>query len=49
MIRLILTDLDHTLLHQDGSIPDKTLHILSECRKKGIRFAIATARDWIGE
>lgn len=48
MIRLILTDLDHTLLHQDGSIPDKTLHILSECRKKGIRFAIATARYWIG-
>lgn len=48
MIKLILTDLDHTLLHQDGSISDETLRVLSECRKKGIKFAIATARYWIG-
>lgn len=48
MIRMILTDLDHTLLKQDGSISDKTLQILAACRAKGIRFAIATARYWIG-
>ena len=48
MIRMILTDLDHTLLKQDGGISEKTLQVLSACRAKGIRFAIATARYWIG-
>lgn len=48
MIKLILTDLDHTLLRQDGSISDETLRILDECRSKGMLFAIATARYWIG-
>ena len=48
MIRMILTDLDHTLLRQDGSISGETLHVLEECREKGILFAIATARYWIG-
>ena len=48
MIRMILTDLDHTLLRQDGSISDKTLTVLENCRAKGILFAIATARYWIG-
>lgn len=48
MIRMILTDLDHTLLRQDGSISEKTLQILATCRANGIRFAIATARYWIG-
>ena len=48
MTKLILTDLDHTLLHQDGSISVETLRVLSECRDRGIKFAIATARYWIG-
>ena len=48
MIRMILTDLDHTLLKQDGSISEKTLRTIAACRTKGIRFAIATARYWIG-
>ena len=48
MIRLILTDLDHTLLRQDGSVSEKTLRVIGECREKGILFAIATARYWIG-
>lgn len=48
MIRMILTDLDHTLLKQDGSVSGKTLQILTACRTKEIRFAIATARYWIG-
>ena len=48
MTRLILTDLDHTLLRQNGSISEKTLRVLGECRAKGILFAIATARYWIG-
>ncbi len=48
MIRMILTDLDHTLLRQDGSISGETLRVLGDCRAKGILFAIATARYWIG-
>ena len=48
MIKMILTDLDHTLLREDGSISDETLKILSKCREHGILFAIATARYWIG-
>ena len=48
MIKLILTDLDHTLLRQDGSISDETLSVIKECRSRGILFAIATARYWIG-
>ena len=48
MHRLILTDLDHTLLKSDGSISDHTLDVLKRCREQGILFAIATARYWIG-
>lgn len=48
MIRMILTDLDHTLLKQDGSVSEKTLQVLAACRAKGILVAIATARYWIG-
>ena len=48
MVKLILTDLDHTLLREDGSVSDETLRVLDECRNKGILFAIATARYWIG-
>ncbi|MCR4863312.1 MAG: HAD family hydrolase [Ruminococcus sp.] len=48
MIKMILTDLDHTLLREDGSISDETLKILSKCREQDILFAIATARYWIG-
>lgn len=48
MVKLILTDLDHTLLRQDGSVSDHTLEVLKKCREQGIKFAIATARYWIG-
>ncbi|MBQ9870484.1 MAG: HAD-IIB family hydrolase [Eubacterium sp.] len=48
MIKMLLTDLDHTLLKQDGSISGETLQTISKCRATDIRFAIATARYWIG-
>ena len=46
--KLILTDLDHTLLRSDGSVSEHTLDVLTECRRKGVKLAIATARYWIG-
>ena len=48
MIKMILTDLDHTLLRQDGSISSYTLEVIEKCRASGIVFSIATARYWIG-
>ena len=48
MVRMVLTDLDHTLLRQDGSISEASLEVIAACRRKGIRLAIATARYWIG-
>lgn len=48
MIKMILTDLDHTLLRQDGSISERTAKVLEACRSKGILLSIATARYWIG-
>ena len=48
MYKLILTDLDHTLLRSDGGISEHTLDVLKKCRAKGVLFAIATARYWIG-
>ena len=48
MIKLILTDLDHTLLRSDGSISEETLNVLKDVRARGVLLAIATARYWIG-
>lgn len=47
-IKLIITDLDFTLLHTDKSISEYTQYIFKKCSKYGIRTAIATARYQIG-
>lgn len=47
-IRMILTDLDGTLLRSDGGISENTKHVLKLCQKQGILVVIATARYWIG-
>lgn len=46
--KMILTDLDHTLLRSDGSISEYTKQILKKCQSCGILIVIATARYWIG-
>lgn len=46
--KLILTDLDGTLLRSDGSISERTKQVLKECQERGIFVVIATARYWIG-
>ena len=45
MIKLIVTDLDNTLLRSDKSISEYTISILRRCQGKGIRIAFATARS----
>lgn len=44
MIRMIITDLDQTLLRDDGTISDYTRRIWQECKTQGIITGIATAR-----
>ena len=46
--KMILTDLDGTLICSDGSISERTKSILKRCQEKGIYVVIATARYWIG-
>ena len=46
--RMIITDLDRTLLRSDGRVSAYTLDVLRACRGRGVLFAIATARFWIG-
>lgn len=44
MIRLILMDLDGTLLRSDKTISPHTVSVLEECRRRGYLIGIATAR-----
>jgi len=43
-IRLIVTDLDDTLLRRDKTISSYTAQVFARCRAKGILVAFATAR-----
>lgn len=45
MVKLIILDLDGTLLHSDKSVSALTLSVLAQCQMNGIRIAIATARS----
>lgn len=45
MIRMIITDLDNTLLRGDKSISGYTVSILRKYQDKGIKIAFATARS----
>lgn len=42
--KMIVTDLDRTLLHSDKSVSDYAVSMLAKCRKTGIKVVIATAR-----
>ena len=43
-IKMIITDLDSTLLRSDKTISDYTADILRRCRDKGLKLVFATAR-----
>lgn len=44
-IKMIILDLDGTLLCSDKSISEYTSSVLEKCKKKGVKIAIATARS----
>lgn len=52
-IRLVVTDLDNTLLHRDKTVSDYTVSVFKRLRERGILVAFATARyfrtveEWI--
>ena len=43
-IKMIVTDLDGTLLRDDKTISERTLAVLKRCRARGIKVAYATGR-----
>lgn len=47
-IKMIVTDLDGTLLHANKELSQRTIQTLQKCQSRGIVTAIATARYWIG-
>jgi len=44
-IDMIVCDLDGTLLRMDKTVSEYTLDVLHKCRARGVKFAIATARN----
>lgn len=43
-ISMVITDMDRTLLNDDGIITEKNLNVISKLKKSNIKFAIATGR-----
>lgn len=43
-VKMIVTDLDRTLLRKDKTISDYTANVLNRCRERGIKVVFATAR-----
>ena len=43
-VKTVIVDLDRTLLHTDKTISAYTVGVLTECRKRGMKLMIATAR-----
>jgi len=46
-IRMVVTDLDRTLLRSDHSLSDYTVSVLNTCRKHGIKIVFATVAKQI--
>jgi Cof subfamily protein (haloacid dehalogenase superfamily) len=45
MTKIIITDLDNTLLRRDKTISEYTIEVLKKCQSKGVKVAYATARS----
>lgn len=46
MIKLIISDMDGTLLNQEREIPESFRNLLPQLAQKGIRFAVASGRQY---
>lgn len=44
--RLVITDIDGTLLDDDGNLPEINRRALEHCRALGVRSCLATGRRW---
>ncbi|HKP94421.1 MAG TPA: HAD family hydrolase [Fibrobacteria bacterium] len=44
--RLVITDIDGTLLDDEGNLPDLNRRALEHCRAMGVRTCLATGRRW---
>lgn len=44
-IKMIVCDVDGTLLNKEGTVLKSTLDIIDRCRAKGLLFGLATGRD----
>ena len=44
MIKAVILDLDRTLLNSEKGISEYSLKVLNNCKEKGIKICIATAR-----
>lgn len=47
MIKLIASDLDGTLVNDEGKISDKIYDMISKLNKKGVKFAAASGRTYL--
>ena len=44
--KVVILDLDGTLLRSDKTVSEKTLSVIDECKKRGMVIVVATARFW---
>jgi len=44
-VKMVVLDLDGTLLREDKTVSERSLEVLEECRERGILIAVATARS----
>jgi HAD superfamily hydrolase (TIGR01484 family) len=47
-VKMIVTDLDGTLLQSDSSISNYSVEIFRKCKENGIKIVFATARTFQG-
>src|SRR5262245_22214576 len=45
-LRLVITDIDGTLLDDAGNLPEINRRALAHCRARGVRTCLATGRRW---
>lgn len=45
-LKLVITDIDGTLLDDDGNLPDINRRALEHCKNRGVKTCLATGRRW---